>query len=267
VGLAIDTILASAVNPGAAGAAALTTPSGDSLTVRSFSPTDKAYLDGFTRMGTTAGFAQVQSPLLHDAVTGIRITPAESPSVFSLPGLNGQDLNPQDTLVSLISGGAAETDIMALHLYYTNLAGASARLHSWGDIEGNVANIKPQRVAVTSAATIGAWSDTLIGTTENLLKANTDYAVIGYMTNTALAVIGIRGNETGNLRVCGPGSTQEFPTTSYFKYMSEKTGRPYVPVVNAANINNLFVSVAAATASVAAVVELILAQLSTNLTN
>lgn len=266
MGIALDTILASAVNPGAGGAAAVTTPSGDSLGIRSFAKTDTAYLDALTRMGTTAAFAQVASPLMHDPVTGIRITPGESPSMFALPGMNGQDLSPQDVLTATIAGGATETDVMALHLWYSNLP-TSGRFHNWGDIEGNIANIKTQRVAVTSSATIGAWSDTLIGTTENLLKANTDYAVVGYETNTALAVVGLRSQDTGGLRACGAGSISEFPTTQYFRYMAEKTGRPYVPVFNAANVNNTFVSVAAATASVAAVVTLILAQLTNNLSS
>ena len=99
----------------------------------------------------------------------------------------------------------------------------------------------------------------------DLLKANTDYALVGYMSNTALAVVGIKGSDTGNLRICGPGSTQEFPTTDFFGYMGDKTGRPYIPVINAANVNNTFVSVAAATASVAAVVELIFLQLTPGL--
>lgn len=265
MGLAIDTILASAVNPGAGGAAALVAASGDTNVVRNSTEQGQVYLDLLTRMGTAAGFAQVASPTLHDPVTGIRITPSESPSVFGLPGIASQKLTPQDALSLTISGGAAETDVMALHTYYTDIEGIAARLRSWGDIAGNIKYQKPQRVAVTSSATIGAWSDTPITTTENLLHANKDYAVLGFMTNTALAVIGLRGIATGNLRACGPGSTQEFPTTQYFAYMSSQTGRPYIPVFNAADAGGVFVSVAASTASVAAVVTLILAELVTNL--
>jgi hypothetical protein len=265
MGLAIDTILASAVNPGAGPAVASVAASGDSLAVRNFAVTDQAFLELITRMGTTAGFAQVRSPLFHDNVRGIRVTPAESPSVFGLPGRISQPLQPQDNLIVELSGGAAETDVAALHAYYTNLPGAAARLHSWGEVQSHAVNIKPVSVAVTSSATIGAWSDTLITTSENLLKANTDYALVGYMSNTSLAVVGIKGSDTGNLRICGPGTTQEFPVTDYFGYMADRTGRPWIPVINAANVNNTFVSVAAATASVAAVVELIFLQLTPGL--
>jgi len=195
-------------------------------------------------MGTTAGFAQVQSPLLHDAVTGIRITPRREPSVFSLPGLNGPDLNPQDTLVATISGGAAETDVMLLHpVLHEPARRGPARLHSWGDIEGNIANIKPP----------ARRGSPLSADDRRLDRHAAVHHGEPYSRPTRLRGDRVhdehrarrdrhQGHETGNLRVAGPGSTQEFPTTSYFKYMGEKTGRPYVPVVNAANINNLFVS-------------------------
>lgn len=263
--MCLDTILAAAVNPGA-GAAATTTASGDSSQVRYFQAPDKAYLDLITRMGTGAGFAQVASPALHDAVTGLRVTPGESPSAFALPGSDGQPMTPGDMLSLQLSGGAAETDVMALHMYYTNAPGFDARLHSLGDIDGNIDNIKTQRVAVTSSATIGAWSDTLITTTENLLVAGRDYAVLGYISNTALAVVGVKGSDTGNLRACGPGTLTEFATSQFFRYMTDKTGRPYIPVINQFNAANTFVSVAASTASVAAVVTLILAELVTRVT-
>lgn len=267
MGLAYDTVLVSAVNPSAGPTAGTTGPSGDSLTVRNFNAPDTAQLENIIRQGATLGFTQVRSPLLHDNVRGIRVTPFESPSVFSIPGVAAQRLYPQDNLICEMSGGAAETDIAALCIYYSNLPGVAARLHSWGDIAGSIKSIKPVAVAVTSSATIGAWSDTLITSTENLLHANTDYAVLGYMTNAALGVIAVKGTDTGNLRVGGPGSTSELVTTNQFVYLSQQRGNPYIPVFNAANANNTFVSVAASTASVAATVELILAELSPNLSS
>ena len=266
-GPAIDTILTSATNPGAGPTAFTTANSGDSLQVRSFPLTSPAYLDHIIRMGTTAGFAQVRSPLLHDNVQGIRVTPGESPAAYTLPAQAQQSLMPQDALVVEGSGGAAESDIIALVNYYTNLPGTEARLHSWGDIKGNIKYVKPIRVAVTSSATVGAWVDTAITSTENLLHANKDYAVLGYSTNTALGVVGVKGIETGNLRACGPGATLEFPTTEWFVRNSDKSGLPYIPVFNSANAGGVFVSVAAATASVAATVELICAELVNNLSS
>lgn len=264
---ALDAILVNAINPSAGPAAGTVIASGDSLSVRNFPQTNNAYLDNIVRMGTTAGFVQVRSPLLHDNVQGIRITPAESPSVFSLPGVALQVAHPQDTFIVELSGGAAETDIAILTMYYENLPGASARLHMWSDISPIVKNIKPIRVAVTTSATVGAWVDTIITVSEDLTHANTDYAVLGYAPNAALGYVAIKGIDTGNLRAGGPGATQELATTNYFVAMSNDNGRPAIPVFNAANKNGTFVSTCAATASVTAVVELICAELTTNLPN
>lgn len=267
MGTAAEIILTSAINPGAGAAVFAPAANGDSLSVRSFSASDMARLEGIIRMGATAGFVQVRSPLFHDNVRGIRVTPAESPSVFSLPGEALQRVQPQDTLIVEGSGGAAETDIALLQLYYDNLPGASPRLHQWGDISGNIQSVKPISVAVTSSPTVGLWVDTLLTVSESLLHANTDYAVIGYMANVALGAIALKGIDTGNLRIGGPGSTQEFPTTDYFKVLSDRTGRPHIPVFNSANAGGTFVSVCAATASVAATVELVCVELATNLSS
>lgn len=262
---AIDSILVNAINPGAGPAAGSVAASGDSLSVRNFNAPNKAYLQNIVRMGTAAGFVQVRSPLLHDNVRGIRVTPAESPSIFSLPGIALQQARPQDTFICELSGGGAETDIAILNMYYENLPGGAARLFDWSDIQPLVKNIKPLAVAVTSSATIGAWSDTVITTSEDLTHANTDYAVLGYMTNAAFGYVGIKGIDTANLRAGGPGATSELPTTNYFVRMAKDTGNPWIPVINSANKNGTFASVCAATASVAGVVEFILAELSSNL--
>lgn len=263
MGLAMDAILTAATNPstGANTAAA----AGDSLTIRNFPTANPAYLEGIVRMGTTAGYGQVRSPLLHDNVQGIRITPGESPSLFSLPAETQQAMQPQDTLISSISGGAGEVDILLILMYYTNLGGAQARFINPGDLQGNIMYAKPLQIAVTTGGTAGTWTDTVITTSEDLLHANKDYAVLGYTANVALGFIGLKGIDTANLRVGGPGSTQEFPVSSYFVTMSQRTGRPHIPVFNSANKNSTYVSACAATASVAAVVELNCVELVSNI--
>lgn len=259
---AIDTILCAAVNPGAGPTLATTAASFDSLQVRAGNSARKVYLEGLGRMGTAAGFFGVRSPSLHDNTRGIRIPVAESPSVYTLPPEVDQVLQPMDILTAEISGGAAETDIGWLSIYYEDLGGVTARLHTWPELSGLIKNIKPLQVNVTSSATIGAWTDTLITATEDLLIANTDYAVLGYIDNSNFGVVGIKGTETGNMRIGGPGSTSELVTSGYFIKMSRDSGRPWIPVFNSANKGATSVSVCASTASVAGSVTLILGQLS-----
>lgn len=266
MGAIIDTILTSAVNPGA-GAVATVAPSGDSLAVKLGNPSRSVYLEGMIRQGGTAGFMSLVSAALHDNVNGIRITPNESPSIFSLPAEIDQKLVPGDNLTVNLSGGAAETDIGLLQLYYEDLPNQGARLHNFPDFGGLIKSIKPQRVAVTSSATIGQWSDTSLTATEDVLHPNTDYAVLGFITNTNLGFIGIKSGETGNYRIGGPGTTNEAFTTNYYLNMAQKNGRPWIPIFNSAARASTFVSVANSAASTAAVVTLILAELSSNLPN
>lgn len=266
MGTVVDTILTAAVNPGA-GAVATVVASGDSLAVKMGNQSRNIFLEGLIRQGATAGFIQVVSPALHDNVNGIKVKPNESPSIYTLPAESDQVLTPGDNLVVKLAGGAAETDLGLLQLYYEDLPNQGARLHRYSEISGLIKYIKPQQVNVVSSAVIGGWSDTAINATEDVLHPAKDYAVLGYVTDTNLAFVGIKGGETANLRIGGPGTTNELVTSHYFVNMDAKNGRPWVPVFNSGARGSTFVSVAASTASVAAVVTLILAELSSNLPN
>lgn len=266
MGTVVDTILTAAVNPGA-GAVATVAASGDSLAVRLGNPARNIYLEGLIRAGTTKGFMAVVSPALHDNVNGIQVNPNESPSIESLPAEPDQKLVPGDNLVVKLSGGAAETDIGLLQLYYEDLPNQGARLHRYSDISGLIKSIKPQKVAVTTNATIGAWQDTVMTVTEDVLHPNTDYAVLGFATDTNLGFIGIKSGETANLRIGGPGTTSEWFTSNYFIRQDERNGRPWIPVINSAARGSTFVSTCNNAASTAAVITLLLAELSSNLSN
>lgn len=146
--------------------------------------------------------------------------------------------------------------------YYEDMQGADASLYSWEDLAGYVDNIKPLEIDVTASATIGQWNDLALTTTENLLHANEYYAVLGYTVDVACLCVAVRGPDTGNLRVGGPGSVLSFETSSYWVDLSRATGRPHVPVFNSNNAGSMTVSVADNAASTAVKVQLILAELS-----
>lgn len=251
-------------NPGAT-ITACTPATGDALSVRSFPIQSPAYLDGFHREGATKGIYRVRSPRLHDNVKGIHFATSETPTLEYLPAFSNQALYPQDTLIVESSGGAAEYEVVGISMYYTDLPGASMRLFNWGDIEPLIRNVVTVVVAVTVAATPTAWTDTAINTTDDLLIANTDYAVLGYVVDTALALVAIKGADTSNFRTGGPGKILGWGTADYFVQRSKATGRPCIPVINSANKTNTFVSAIDAGASTSSNVTLVLAQLSSNL--
>ena len=261
----IDTVLGQVTNSVAL--TNVTLAPGDSLVVRSFAPPNKGLLDNITVKGGQSVTARLTSPYLHDTTRGITVITAQAPSLRTLPRQGGQMLSAQDAMVLQLTSGGANSSIVALHTYYTDLGASDARLHSWGDVGGLITQVKPVEIDVTASATIGQWNDTAITATENLLKANTDYAVLGYSVDVACAVVALKGQDTGNLRISGPGSVLQDVTAEYFIQMDRETGRPYIPVINAANVNNTFVSVADNAASTAVKVQLILAELSQNLSS
>lgn len=241
---------------------ALAAAPGDSLSVRNFPAGQYAQIEALLYSAGGAERVRVVSPNLHDNQTGITFEPAEVPAQFLLGAPFSVGLQANDTLT--VQGGiaAAGTIAGALQIYYSQLPGIQARLHSWGDISGNIRYIKTVEVDMAAIA-VGAWTDTLITTTENQLHANKDYAVLGYQSATALDVLGVKGSATGNLRVCGPGATSTLDLTEYFVYMSEENNIPYIPVFNSDDRFAFYVSAFnhAAVGGAAAHVYLVLAEL------
>lgn len=263
MGVALDTVLLDVHNAAtsAIGLTAATAASGDSLSVRSFSDPGYAKLEAVFLQGATPRRFRVTSPRMHDNVTGISFQSGETPAQFLLPREVGEPLYSADTLVASMDAAASSDTVAALLAYYKDLQGIDANLLSWAQVKSRMIRLKVMEVDVTSSATIGAWSDTVITTTENQLKADYEYALLGFQSSAALLCMGIKGPSTGNLRVCAPGSTETLDISEYFIEMSERHGTPHIPVFKANDRNATFISVAANTASAAADVFAILAQL------
>jgi len=260
MGVAIDTVLGAAHNPSTT-PTALTMATGDSLTVRNFFPPAAAWLEKVMRSGAATSTIQIKSPTMHDNVEGLQYISSESPSQFFFPKQAAQPMRAQDNLTVTTTGGTAEYDLVGLSLYYTDLPGIQARLRMPADVLPHAKQYKVIQVACTSAATPGTWVDTVCTTTEDLLVANTDYAVLGYLTDVACGLVGVKGIDTGNLRVCGPGTASSRDTTNFFLEWSEREGRPHVPIFNSANKNGFYVSVADTGVSTAVKAQLIVAEM------
>lgn len=264
MGRAIDTVLAFSTQAAAAGfPTALAATTGDSLSVRSFDRNKDAFLQSVIYASNAAGQkARVQSPLLHDNVTGLTWQPGEVPSQWMLPPEAAVELRPIDTLAAFGQCGAATTITMGLVNYYEDLDGVSANLFSWHDIRGLIKYVKSVEVSLGAIA-VGAWTDTLLTATENQLHADEYYAVLGYQVNPAVDIVGVKGSATGNLRVCGPGPVSSLDIAEYFITFGEKSKRPTIPVFNANDRFAFYVSAAnhVAVGAGAAEVYLICAQL------
>lgn len=264
MGLAIDTVAYDVHNAAttAIGLTTATQPSGDPAQIRSFKDGSYAYLENVYVQGAAAPRrVRLISPRLHDNVTGVSFQANENPTEFLLPSEVMQPLYSVDTITVQADAAASSDTVACLLNYYTDAPGLNADLRPWAQIRPRILGIKPVEVDVTSSATIGAWSDTVITTTENQLKANYEYAVLGFESSAALCAVGLKGPATSNLRIAVPGASPTLKLTEYFKYLEDLTGRPHIPVFQANDRGATFISVLANAASVAANVFAILAWL------
>ena len=243
--LAIDTV-ALTFTAGTAATSAyqpLVVASGDTLTVRAFNAPATAYLEEILYDASTVNAVRVRSPMFHDNTQGIRFTPGVTPVRYQFAPQAPQQLVSADTLIAEVNDvTASAVYVAALRIYYTDLIGGAARLKNPGDVIGNVKSIKPVLVTITTP-TAHVWTDTAINTTENLLHANTDYAVLGYEVDSATHLVAIKGQETSNLRVGASGQTNLYQTADTFVRLSDFHQTPHIPVFNSQNASNVFVSV------------------------
>lgn len=262
MGRALELISCNTVNPGATFTAA-TAAVGDSLVVRNFPQTARARIENMWSRQTTAGALRVRSPRIHDNVSGIRANILAADPIPVLPDWTAQTVYPQDTLIVEQTGGAAETEVAVLMLSYEDLPGTDARLFRWEEISARIVNYVGVLVAPTTSATIGAWGPgRALNADNDVLKANVDYALLGYDVDASCAGIAIRGVDTGNLRVGGPGTTNRIDTRDWFVRQSIVAQAPFIPVFNAANKGSILVDGITNAASVALNINFLLAELS-----
>lgn len=242
---------------------AVTFATGDSGTVKAFNPATKAWLLEMWALEATAGVARIRSPRLHDNVQNLRYTTIVGTPQPLMGEVVNQPLYPQDVLIAELSGGGAETDVLSFINYYQDLPGTDARLFRWEEIASRVKNAVTIEVSTTTSATAGDYGGAVaINSLFDTLKANVDYAILGYVTNVNVASVGLRGPDTGNLRVGGPGTTQRMETRDWFRLMSLWNDLPMIPVINAANKGATLVDAVHTTASTTVIIDFIAVELS-----
>lgn len=246
---ALEVVTGRVTNPGAT-FTAVTANTGNTFAIRSHPTVGSARLEEVWAQQATAGEVRVRSPRLHDDVVGIRLRSAAASVRRLLPEEAYQTLYSQDDLTVEMTGGGAEVDSIALLMYYQDLPGINARLMSWEEISGRIEAIHSFPVAVAGPATSGDWSaGTRLDTTVDELKANRDYAVLGYTLDAECLAVAIAGTDTGNLKVGGPGPLLADETRAFFVDQGRRMGTPHIPVINAANRQGTLVHVARITAA------------------
>ena len=234
---------------------ALTMAVGNSLTIRNAAPDAQVKLLTAWVDKQLRGILRIRSPKLADGVQGLRFADVASEVQPIFDPMFAQRLYPQDTLSVDLSGSATGGDIetACLLIYYPDLPGSGARLFSPADIKnrmtGNIFSVENS----LATGTAGGYSgEEAINADFDLMKANTDYALLGYLLSPVAgqtvgecACVRWRGVDTGNLGVGGPGTdTDRWLTHRWFVWLSERTGLPLIPVFNSANKGGILVDAA-----------------------
>lgn len=240
MGRALELIAGFASNPGAT-LTTVTMATGQSAVIRGTDTSKGTWLLNTFAFCATAGESRITSARLHDQSQGIRNRVTAALTTPLMPGYGtamfAQRLYAQDNLTIQISGGGAELDNIGLLIGYDDLAGVAGRYIDQPTLRKNGINVVTAEVTVTAVAT-GNWGGSVaINSTNDNLIANTDYAILGGMTDTRGLGVGITGVDLGNLRIGFPAepSLRGF-TANWFEQLSVAFGgAPYIPVINSAN--------------------------------
>jgi hypothetical protein len=254
MGRALEIIAGFATNPGAT-LTTVTTSGGGSNVIRGTDTTKGTWLLSTWSFAATAGELRITSPRLHDQAQCIRNRVTAALSGPLTPGfLNGgfaQRLYAQDNLTIQQSGGGAELDLAALLVGYDDLAGVSGRFIDHQTLRKAGVNILTAEVTVTAVAT-GLWGGAVaINSSFDTLIANTDYALIGGMTDTRGLAVGVTAVDFGNLRCAFPAEPSlRSLTQNWFEALSlafeappGNSGAAYIPVFNSANKSTTLIDV------------------------
>lgn len=232
---------------GAAGTAmdALTMLSGNSLTLRNAKEGSKIYLiSAWALNQANDSVLRIRSPRLHDNVEGMAFV-VEATNVKPLFPLGmKQELISQDTLVveMMDSGATSDIDVACLLVYYEDLPGVDGRFITAAEFDERSKNVIAVRNTLTLDTDSTYDAEEAINAEYDLMKANTDYALIGCHVGDRVPAIRYRGTDTGNLGIGIPGGIgEQWISGGWFLNLARLTGLACIPVMNSANKSNFLI--------------------------
>ncbi|MGR3319637.1 MAG: hypothetical protein ACUZ8O_14310 [Candidatus Anammoxibacter sp.] len=253
IGTAVDSVLT-----------AMTAVNGDSLTIRNAPVDSEINLMAAWAFNQSAGDYAIRSPELHDNTQGIKFRAVANEIKNSLPEMPLQKLFPQANLTVLGSGDTVSGDIQSISMliYYANLPGISARLITIEELISKAVELATLTNTITALATGQRSAGEPINSETDILKANTDYALLGATIEGSAACIGYTGADFGNLRVGFPGdeNTPDL-TKDFFVRLARTTGKAVIPVFNSANADNLLIDVLGNENTTESIIDTMLARL------
>ena len=232
----VSTIATAAASTGAAGAAL----TGDSLVVKQ-GRQDIRIISAWSSK-ITAGFDQIVSPSAHDTTRGYRVGVPAAMGNIILPIGCTIPLTASETLAITQAGTAQAGDIdcFSALVFYQDFPGISMRTTSPEAVKRRVKKMVTVESSIASVAT-GQYVSEAINADSDLLKAETDYAVIGMSTRTAVHSLTLAAPDFSNVRIGCPGNLRPEITNQWFDLLSRALNKPLIPVFNSGNKGNVLV--------------------------
>lgn len=244
-----------------AGTAVVTPAPGDVITVPNFSLPAKAYIEKVAASGATVDFIRFRSPRMHDANQGLRVRVGATLRRDLLPVGLQEVVYPADTPTVEIDATGAGSNGVLFSYGFDDLTGASPRLATWEQVQPRIIHTMGCEVTVTSGA-IGAWGNgAALNSGFDNFEAGADYALLGYVCDTACLGVAVTGRDTNNLKIGGPGSTDPVETRNYFVIWDRTVTQARIPIIAANNRGSTILQNVDIAAATVAHVTLFLAQL------
>lgn len=240
--------------------------SGDSLQVPNFEPGSRGFLlEAWGDDDTSKCEFDIRSPDFHDNTRGIRFAYTVQPDAgrprILLPAYTRQPLYKSDTLIVEASGTAADNVSFDFLAYYENLSGAEQRLLSWVEVEARGVDMVGIEILPTAGAAGDYGNSVALDSSDDRLKANTDYAILGATFDASVDVLTFTAPETSGRAIGLPGLEDTQDTAGWFVDLSNRYGLPLIPVINANNAGNVQFKVADAKGATAPVVDVLMVEL------
>jgi hypothetical protein len=258
----LETISFAATQPNTGAAAAALT--GDSLTIKNSKGT--ASIIAWWPWQQVDGYQQMITPTAHDTTRGVRFVSEANEITSFLPAGIPLEVQPQELMSIQIAGSntAGDVELGVMLVRYDDLPGVTSRMIGYGDLLRRVEKLTTLQVTLTGAAT-GYTGEELITAESDLLHANRDYAVLGFLTNVPCAGIYLKGPDTGYQRVtCPGGSLDPDEAREWFCWLSRTQGKPHIPIFNSGNKASTYVGFIQNENNISPVISMTLALLSKN---
>lgn len=192
----------------------------------------------WTKSQSLAGFTQLTWPSGHDLVRGFRYRNVPQQVDNKVPRGVPLRFRAQDPLTVLEAGSNTAGDVELAHLmvFYEDLPGVCAHTANSAMLRRRGVSLLTVEDTITPTAASTYSGARAINAASDLLKADTEYAVLGATIGIVCGAITMRGVDTGNLRCPVPGNAvNAINQPDWFVGLSDQFDLPMVPIINSSN--------------------------------